>query len=106
MGNNNKYNDNPFEYAGLQVTFEVLLTLIGLSATSLKLFIYIRGYSFKDEGIVYLDKQAAKEHCEFKQDKSVYNALSELADAKILARSRESFEYYYNPKFITNQKEA
>ena len=41
MGNNNKYNDNPFEYAGLQVTFEVLLTLIGLSATSLKLFIYI-----------------------------------------------------------------
>jgi len=101
-----KYNDNPFVWTELRVAFEVLFTLIDLSSTSLKLYLYIRGQSYKDDGIVYVDKAEAKRMCDFKQDKSFYNGITELVEAKLLARTRESFEYYYNPKFINEEKEA
>ena len=100
-----KYDDSPFKDRELEISFSMLFSLIGLSSTSLKLYLYIRGMSFRDNGIIYVDKKEAKQQCGFKQDKSFYNGITELVDSKILARTRTSFEYHYNPKFIEKEKE-
>lgn len=76
-----------------------------LSKTAMKLYLFIREYSFRTEGCIVFDFAMAKGLCEFKQNKSVYNALNELVEQDILASSKDSIEFFYNPRFIANEKE-
>jgi hypothetical protein len=89
----------------LELSIDGLKIVSELSKTALKLYVFIREESIKVDKIVYFDRKKAKYSCEFKQDKSVYNALSELINVDILAGRSEYDEFYYNPKFITNEKE-
>jgi len=101
-----KYDNNPFKDSELEITYENVEWMMRLNITALKMYLYIRGHSYRESGVVYFDKEASKVYCEFKQDKSVYNALYELIELGILARTRESFEFYFNPKFMDKEKEC
>jgi len=76
-----------------------------LSKTAIRLYLFIREYAFRTNGHVVIDFDLAKQLCGYKQNKSVYNALNELISNNILAKSQDSIEFYYNPKFISHEKE-
>ena len=101
-----KHTDNPFkEHVNLKLPIDETYILSELSKTAFKLYLFVREYSFRNEGFIIFDFALAKAICKFKQDKSVYNALSELVSKEILASSKDSIEYYYNPRYIGNEKE-
>jgi len=100
------YKENPFkDEVGLRLGMEETITISELSKTAMKLYLFIREYSFRTKGYIVFDFAMAKGLCGFKQNKSVYNALNELIDKEIIADSKDSLEYYYNPRFINNEKE-
>lgn len=97
----------PYKDCDVVLDIECTKILAEMSRTALKLYLYIRDYSnrINDEGIILFDFIEAKELCGFKQDKSVYNALSELINKDVLAGREKHDEFYYNPKFINYKKE-
>ena len=105
MRNKKEHTKNPFDDSELKVSYDCFIRISKLSKTSIKVFMYIREDCFKRDGVLYFDKKAAKESCEFKEYKSIYNALSQLIDLGILAGKQNSDEFYYNPKFINEKKE-
>jgi len=100
-----EHTENPYISAELEITFDALDKITELSKTASKVYKYIRGRSYKEDGIVYFDIEDAMNHCDFKGEKSIYNALSELINSDILAGRKSSHEYYFNPKFINDKKE-
>jgi len=104
MRNHKIHTNTPFS-GGLEVTIDNARVITGLSKTASRLYMFIRESSVRNNGIIIFNFKAAKSTCGFKQDKSVYNALSELINKDILAGREESDEFYYNPKFINNKKE-
>ena len=101
-----KHTTNPFKaHAGLQLQMEETYKISELSKTAMKLYLHIREYSFRTNGCIVFDFAVAKGLCGFKQNKSVYNALSELIEQDIIAGTEDSVEFYYNPRFISNEKE-
>jgi hypothetical protein len=104
MRNKKKHTNNPFDDIKLEVTFEALLLISELSKTAMKVFVYIAGESYKENGIVYLDRKELKNFYGFKEDKSIYNGLVELIHRDILASTEQCNEFYYNPMFIDNRQ--
>jgi len=100
-----KHKVNPFKEDELKLEMEATRAIGELSKTAIKLYLFVREYSFRTKGYVILDFSMAKSVCGFKQNKSVYNALNELIEQDILAKTEDSVEFYYNPKFIANEKE-
>jgi hypothetical protein len=100
-----KHKTNPFSEGELKLEMEATRTIGELSKTATRLYLFVREYSFRTKGYVVLDFSMAKSLCGFKQNKSVYNALNELIEQGILAKTEDSIEFYYNPKFIANEKE-
>lgn len=106
MRNHKKHSQSPFsKYEELQLKIEVAKIISELSKTSLKVLVYIKENAFRDDNLILIDKQDLKSYCGFKQDKSVYNALSELINHGIIASSNDVWEYYYNYEFISEIKE-
>jgi regulatory protein YycI of two-component signal transduction system YycFG len=102
----NKHKETPFKaHVGLKVSMDETYKISELSKTAMRLYLFIREYSFRTDGKVVFDFAVAKALCNFKQDKSVYNALNELIRKDIIACSEDSIEYYYNPRYIGNEKE-
>jgi hypothetical protein len=99
------FNDVEFEKIQLEVTINSLDKISTLSKTAIKLYKHLRMDAFREDKILYFDIKEAKEYCEFKQDKSIYNALKELVKAGILAGRKNPSEFYYNPKYICHKKE-
>lgn len=96
-----KHEDNPFNKdSHLMIRIKDVTLLSKMSKTALRLYLYIREYTYVDEELIIFNKTEAKKVCGFKQDKSIYNALSELIDLEILAGTKDPFEFYYNPKYI------
>jgi hypothetical protein len=100
-----KHTENPFQEGELNIKMEEAYIIKGLSKTAMKLYMFLREHAFRTNGRVIFDFAMAKGICNFKQDKSVYNALGELINNDIIAGSDDSIEYYYNPNFMSNQKE-
>jgi hypothetical protein len=101
-----KHIENPFkEHVGLKLGMNETHKISELSKTAVKLYLFIREYSFRSGGCVIFDFSMAKALCGFKQDKSIYNALNELVRKDILASSEDPIEYYFNPRYISNEKE-
>jgi len=101
------HTTSPYKDSELLLEINATKTLSEISKTAFKLYLYIRDNSLrvKNEGVILFDFTEAKEMCTFKQDKSIYNALSELINKDILAGRKEHDEFYYNPKFINYKKE-
>jgi len=105
MSHHKQHTENPFEQGGLKLQMKETNTISELSKTAMKLYLFIREYSFRTKGYIVIDFDMAKGLCGFKQSKSIYNALNELVRHDILAASKDSLEFYYNPKFINPEKE-
>lgn len=105
MRNHIKYSENPYKYADLMLGIDETKVLSELSKTSLRLYLYIRERSVRVKDVLYFEIKESKKYCNFKQDKSVYNALSELINNNILAGREKHDEFYFNPKFINEEKE-
>ena len=117
MKNHKEHTETPFEPLDenfnviefkdiqLEVNSDSLEVISKLSKTAMKLYKYIRVDGFREDKFILIDINEAKSHCEFKQNKSVYNALSELINVEILAGRKSSSEFYYNPKYIGHKKD-
>lgn len=102
MKNHKKHSSNPFEYCKSGINCEVLDVISELSKTAMRIYVYLYKHSFKQDGIVYLDRKEIKFELGFRENKSIYNGLSELLHKEIIASCTEKDEYYYNNKFINN----
>jgi hypothetical protein len=101
-----QYKENPFKKeVELKLKMEETRKISELSKTAMRVYLFIREYSFRTKGCILFDISMAKDICGFRQNKSIYNALNELVSADILAGTKDSVEFYYNPKFINNEKE-
>jgi len=101
-----QYETNPFKDGELKMGIEETYIIGELSKTAMKLYLFIREYSFRMKGgSIIFDISTAKNVCSFKQNKSVYNALNELINSNIIAGTKDSDTFYYNPKFINHEKE-
>ena len=105
MRNHKKHTETPFDGGSLKLSMNETYEISKLSKTALKLYLFIREYSFRTNGVIFFDKNMAKGVCGFKQNKSVYNALNELVSLDIIAGMNDPNEFYYNPEFIGNEKE-
>jgi len=94
------HDNNPFDEDVLNVPFEYVRVISELSKTASKVLLYIIETSYKEDGIIYFDMKNAKFELEFKENKSIYNGLSELVNVDILAGRKDSSEFYYNPIYI------
>jgi hypothetical protein len=101
-----EHNTNPFDKSEVLIPIGIFNKISELSKTSLKVYKYIRTRAFKEDGILYFDIKDAKDYCGFKENKSIYNAMSELINSDILAGRKDANEYYFNPKYIKNEKET
>jgi len=101
-----QHTESPFKgHVGLKLQMEETHKIATLSKTGMKLYLFVREYSFRTKGYILFDFAMAKGICDFKQNKSVYNAINELVEADILARTKDAVEFYYNPRFISHEKE-
>jgi hypothetical protein len=100
-----KHSENIFKDCVLSIGMNEAVSIGGLSKTSIRLYLFLREHAFRTNGYLIIDFELAKQLCQYKQNKSVYNALNELVSNNILAKSKDSIEFYYNPKFISHEKE-
>ena len=100
-----KHDENPYKESDLMLGINETKVLFELSKTSIRLYLYIRERSVRVKDILYFEIKESKKYCNFKQDKSVYNALSELINNNILAGREKHDEFYFNYKFINKEKE-
>lgn len=74
----------------------------GLSASGVKLFVYIAFNLGVHKDVIYLDVDIVSEWCGCKKS-AYYNGLSELTEKGVIARRGDSnIEYFVNPNFIFN----
>ena len=100
-----KHSKNIFEDCVLAIGMDEAIAIGELSKTAIRLYLFLREHAFRTKGHLIVDFELAKQLCQYKQNKSVYNALNELVSNNILAKSKDSIEFYYNPKFINHEKE-
>lgn len=101
MKNHKVNNENPFDKEiECEISLDILSVISELSKTSLRMYVYLAKYSYKRDGVVFIDKKELKFELGFKENKSIYNGLSELLNRDILAASNDKDVYFYNPQYI------
>ena len=104
MKNHKIHEENPFERIECEISVGVLNKISELSKTSLRIYKYINEYAHRQDGFIFIDKKELKFELEFRENKSIYNGLSELLSKDILAADTEKDRFYYNPKYIAHGK--
>ena len=110
-----KNKANPFKYEAFRSTANSLviqiqkinlLKVLALSRTSLKLLTYFINYQDHNSEIFHFDVNHCKRFTEFKDKRSIYNALTELLGKNIIARTENENFYYLDISSITTGEQT
>lgn len=75
---------------------------LDLSKHATKVFFYIMDNLQVNKDFIFFDFDECSEFTKYKTKKTILNALGQLVDKKIIARSKSHNIYFINPAFIFN----
>ena len=79
-----------------------LAAMWGLTTPGIRVFTYVASKIKPNQDFVIFSVREAKEHSNYKRDKSIWQGVGELLSAGFLARSEDYYKYYINPTFFFN----
>lgn len=99
------HTESPYPESRTKFGIEEYHLFNSLSRTAMKTLLYIAEHCVRDGRRILFDKEDAKFEIGFRENKSIYTALTELITKDILAGCKCSDEFYYNPIFINKEKQ-